>query len=117
MTLAQLIEHADGRTFIRTGECDGCVQTVPGYCCTFMSFELSRKLSADEAHWASLHAGVRVDGSTLTLSIPCSALTTEGRCSLFGLPTRPEMCERYPELPAQVLDACSYKLVPVGTES
>ena len=111
--LAQLIQHADGRTFVREGECDGCHDRVPGYCCTFLSFSLSRALSDDEAYWASLHPGVKVDGSNLTLSIPCSALTPDGRCSLFGTDARPQMCERFPELPAQMLEGCSYTLTEV----
>ena len=110
--VAQLIQHADGRTYVREGECDGCQRPglTPGYCCTFMSFTLSRPLSEDESYWASLHEDVQVDGSTLNLSVPCSALTSEGRCSLFGTPARPAMCERYPELPGQVLEGCSYIL-------
>lgn len=109
MTTAALITHADGRVFLREGECDGCQR--PGVkaanCCTFMVLPLARSWSADEASWAALH-GVKVEGATATLQIACSALSEDGRCGLFGKPERPAMCNRYPEMPEQLLEGCAF---------
>lgn len=74
-----------------------------------MVLPLARAWSPDEAHWASLH-GITVEGNTATLNVACSALTKEGRCELFGKPERPAMCDRYPEMPEQVLAGCAYRL-------
>ena len=109
--VADLIQHADGRTYLRTGECDGCKGKAT--CCTFLMFTLQRPLSEDEARWANLHPGVHVEGDSLRLDIACSALV-DGRCSLFGSEERPAMCVRYPELPQQLLEGCSYEMKEVA---
>jgi hypothetical protein len=108
---ADLIQHADGRTYLRTGECDGCKGKAT--CCSFLMFTLSRPLSEDEARWANLHPGVHVEGDSLRIDTPCSALD-HGRCSLFGSEERPAMCVRYPELPQQLLVGCSYEMKEVA---
>ena len=38
LVAADLITHADGRKFVREGECDGCARPglTPGQCCTFI---------------------------------------------------------------------------------
>jgi hypothetical protein len=109
---ADLITHADGRRYLRTGECDGCASTKPGQCCTFLQFPLAREFSADELAWAELHPGVTIIGQSARIDIPCGALD-HGRCTLFGHPERPKLCERYPEQPDQLLDGCAYELVEV----
>mgnify|MGYP001571890559 CR=1 FL=1 len=110
---AALITHADGRRYIRTGECDGCKHGRVAQCCTFLAMPMQRHLSADEARWAELHPGILVQDNFMVVNVACSALTDDGLCSLFGSPERPAMCERFPELPEQVPEGCAYKLVEV----
>ncbi len=110
--MGALIEHADGRTFVREGECDGCGGEAR--CCTFIELPLARALSEDERDWAGLHPAVSSDGSTIRIDAACSALQ-DGRCALFGDPERPAICGRSPELPEQVLAGCSYTLEEVVT--
>ena len=107
---ADLIQHADGRKYLRTGDCNGCDGLAQ--CCTFMALPLARNLTEDESRWVSLHPGMSVDGSTLRIDIACSALDN-GRCTLFGTPDRPDMCGRYPEVPEAVLPGCAYSLMEV----
>src|SRR3972149_7149506 len=102
MVIGSLIEHADGRKFIRIGECDSCRTTKPGQCCTFVQLPLARMLSTDEVKWVELHPGLRVSGQSIRIEVACSALDG-ALCSLFGKPERPALCERYPEEPAQLL--------------
>ena len=102
-----LIEHADGRKFLRHGECDGCVGREVAACCTFIALPLVRKLSADEQRWVELHPALDVVGQSIHYNVACSALEA-GRCTLFGQQARPAMCERYPELPEQLLAGCAY---------
>ena len=108
--LADRIAHADGRVFLRMGECDGCAHTAPGQCCTFVRLPLARSLTEDETRWVHLHPGLTVIGQTIDIQAACQALD-HGRCTLFALPDRPTLCGRYPEQPDQVLDGCAYELV------
>ena len=105
---ADLITFAD-RQYLRTGACDGC-----GLCCTFMVLP-ERPLTPDETKWLRLHDGAEtlyLAGATGRIDIPCSALS-DGKCSLYGSPERPEMCGRYPEMPEQLIDGCKYTLTEV----
>lgn len=113
MPLADLITHADGRRFLRTGLCDGCALIHPGQCCTFVRLPLARALSADEQRWVALHSGLSIVGQSIQIDVACSALDG-GRCSLYGLPERPQLCVRYPELPEQVLAGCAYTLTEIA---
>ena len=47
--------------------------------------------------------------------IPCTKLTEDGLCSVFGTPERPKMCAPYPEHPLDVegIDFCTYKFQPI----
>ena len=108
-----LIAHADGTTYLRGGECDGCRSGVVAQCCTHLMLPLARSLSPDEQRWVELHPGLSVVGQNVRIDTPCSALH-EGLCSLFGSDDRPAMCVRYPELPEQVLDGCAYTLEKVS---
>ena len=114
--MATLVEHADGRKFVRTGECDGCATHAVAQCCTFMVLPLARPLSEDEAYWVGLHPGVTAEGNQLRIDSVCSALV-DGRCSLFGSEERPAMCERAPELPQQLLPGCAYSLVEIERDT
>lgn len=105
---ADLITFID-REYLRTGECDGCKATDPGACCKFIVMP-ERPLTADELKWVRLHPGV--EGLTGRHDIPCSALS-EGVCTLYGSPERPEMCVRYPEMPEQLIPGCAYTLTEV----
>jgi len=103
---SSLISYPDGTTYRRTGECDGCVDSLPGKCCTYVKLPLARELTPDEVKWLELHPGLSIDGTAVRIEIPCSALKN-GRCELFGKPERPTMCERYPELP-ELDSGCAY---------
>ena len=113
---SQLITHADGRVFLRHGDCDGC--RVPGLvqaaCCRYLELPLARPLTPAEIRWAELHAGVSiVPGEFISyvhFNVACDALTPEGDCSLFGTPERPAMCETAPAVPEQLLAGCAYEL-------
>ena len=109
---ADLITHTDGRTYFRTGECDGCLTTRPGQCCTFIVLPLAREMSSDEVRWIELHPGLSVRGKMIQIETACSALEG-GRCTLFGKAERPDLCVRYPEQPNQMLAGCSYTLTEV----
>ena len=111
MSSADLIQHADGRTFVRFGECNGCLGKAA--CCQFLMLPLARALSEDEVRWVELHPMVRIDDQNVRIESRCSALDNEGRCTLFGTPKRPEMCVRYPEQPEQLVPGCSYELESV----
>jgi hypothetical protein len=116
---ATLISHADGREFIRMGECDGCKRhgVTQAQCCTFLAMPTARRLTQDEAHWAELHPGILVQDNHMVVNVACSALTADGLCSLFGSPERPAMCERFPELPEQVPVGCAYTFsAPMGAK-
>ncbi len=63
--------------------------------------------------WVRLHGIDVIEWSGHTLAripIPCSALTAEGACALYGKPGRPAICASFPVAPADLfgLDACSY---------
>ncbi len=103
----ELIVFPD-KTYRRSGECDGCKRPglTPGQCCTYIQLPLARKLTPDEKRWVELHPGLTVNGQNVRIDIQCSALS-DGLCTLFGKPERPELCSRYPE--HSDLDAgCSY---------
>lgn len=110
---AVLISHTDGRSFIREGACDGCVDSVPGKCCTYLELPLARQLSDDERRWVELHPTLSVVGQSIHIDVACSALH-EGKCELFGKEERPQMCVRFPEQPDQVIAGCSYTLKEVA---
>ena len=47
----------------------------------------------------------------IRIETKCSALTDEGRCSLYGTAERPEMCERWPDdVEAQAPVGCAYRV-------
>ena len=49
------------------------------------------------------------------VNVPCTALTEDGRCNVFGTPARPELCRTYPEHPMDMegIDFCTYRFDPV----
>ena len=94
----------------RTGECDGCNRPglTPGQCCTYIQLPLARPLSPDERKWVELHPGITINETSVRIETACSALTEEGRCSLYGLPERPLLCATYPQQPF-LDEGCSYQ--------
>lgn len=111
-----LIQFADGRTLLRHGECDGCNRPglTPGACCSFISLPLSRPYNEDERAWAEMHQGLSfIDNQTIKVESRCSALTDEGKCALYGLPSRPVMCQNAPEVPEQLIPGCAYTFTEV----
>ena len=97
---------------MRVGECTpNC-----GACCRFLRLQVPPEYGSnpDVRNWVELH-GIRlqnIDGGTFAfLQVPCSALTEEGLCSLYGKPERPDLCNHYPMTPPAltgVEDVCSY---------
>ena len=98
---SELIVFPDA-AYRRSGECDGCKGLAR--CCTYVSLPLARLLSEDETRWVELHPGIKVEGLSVRIDTPCSALK-DGQCSIHE--DRPQICRNYPELPG--LDSgCSY---------
>ena len=72
-----------------------------------------RALVTDEIGWLNLHGLDIYAPRNTRIDVDCSALDTDGRCSLVGMPQRPRMCINYPEHPG--LDpACSYRFEKVA---
>lgn len=94
---------------MRTGTCDGCQRpgVTPGQCCTYIQLPLARNLTQDEKLWVELH-GLKMIGKDVRIEVRCQALTTDGRCSLYGKPERPQMCSDWPDHPDQLPQGCSY---------
>lgn len=112
-----LIDLADGRRLLRSGSCDGCNRPglTPGQCCTYIALPLSRPYTEDERNWVQLHPGLSfLNESTIKVDVRCSALTEDGRCSLFGLPERPLICQQAPVVPEQLMDGCAFSLTEVS---
>ena len=99
-------------TYERQGTCtEGC-----GACCTFLRLQVPPEYGTnpDVRKWVELH-DVRLqelDGGLFAfIKQPCSALTEEGLCGLYGTPERPDLCNSYPMTPAAltgIQDVCSY---------
>lgn len=98
---------------VRQGSCIKC-----GMCCKVLRLQVPKPYltNLDVKHWVELH-GVKLheaDGGVwATIRIPCSALTPEGLCSLHGTPDRPDLCEKWPFGPRDLvgLPECSYSYV------
>jgi Fe-S-cluster containining protein len=96
----------------REGSCTaGC-----GACCKSIRLQVPPEYSQNEdiRRWVELH-GIKlaeVGGGTFAfLSIPCSALTEEGMCSLMGTADRPELCSHWPATPEAMTgleEVCTY---------
>ena len=102
--------------YVRQGECTvGC-----GACCKLLRLQVPPEYGSnpDIRKWVELH-GVRLvnlDGGVFAmLTLPCSALTEDGKCSLYGTPERPDLCNHWPMTPAALLgveDVCTFSFVP-----
>ena len=97
---------------MRLGECKpNC-----GACCQSLRLQVPPEYGAnpDIKRWVELHGVklVELDGGTFAmLPQPCSALTEDLRCDLYGTPERPLLCSEWPATPAalaSVADVCSY---------
>lgn len=107
---------------MRVGECTvGC-----GACCRSIRLQVPPSYSqdADIRKWIELH-GIRLserDGGTFAqIDIACSALTSEGMCSLIDSPERPELCSHWPATPAALEgleEVCTFSFVggPQGND-
>ena len=68
----------------------------------------------DYVHWAALHdVDIYEQGDRLVarLPIPCSKLTDDKMCALFGSNERPDMCSRYPRTVRElkgIEEVCTY---------
>lgn len=97
----------------RQGECvAGC-----GACCRFIQLQVPPEYAQnqDVRRWIELH-GISITerdgGAFARIDVSCSALTTEGMCSLIGTAERPELCSHWPATPAAMQgleDVCSYR--------
>ncbi len=73
----------------------------------------------DWIKWMELH-GVKLFkmGGSLQVSIPipCTKLTDDGMCGVFGTDERPEMCATYPQSGLEIgglEDVCTYKFAKI----
>lgn len=125
---SDLVQLTNGLTYRRTGECDSCQRPgiTPGQCCTYVQLPLARDLTADERKWVELHGGILIvetpEGQAVRIAEPCTALSEDGRCVLFGSPIRPEMCEDFPQWPGSIkglpqgAGSCAYKFELINKE-
>jgi Fe-S-cluster containining protein len=106
--------------WIRLGSCE------PGLCgsacCRFIVLEVNPiyLADADTAAWVRLH-GIELterNGRTLArLPLPCTALDSDGRCTLYGSPERPDICVTFPVTPAALLgvdNVCTFAFTPTA---
>ncbi len=100
------------------GDCLNC--SARGKCCSFLRLQVppEYKSNPDIHNWVGLH-GIKlldIDGGVFAmLPIPCTALTEDGLCSLYGTPERPELCSHWPASPSALIgieDVCTYSFVP-----
>mgnify|MGYP001605524450 CR=1 FL=1 len=104
--------------YLRSGGCSlGC-----GACCQYLVLPLDKRLLNntterldDFIYWAKLH-GIEItnDGDWLAarIPLPCKELDQETLlCKLYGTPERPDICNRYPRSPADILNIkdCTYE--------
>ena len=106
----------------RIGECTvGC-----GACCQFLVLQVNPHYMEVEhvKKWIELHGislSRRSGGVWAQIPLHCSALTEEGKCSLYGMPERPLSCDTFPQSQADIdlVDAwigektCSYNFEEV----
>lgn len=101
--------------WVREGECQP--RQCGSACCRFLLLEVNPvyRQSSDLASWLGLHGVELVEryGRTLArIPLPCSALATDGACTLHGTPAKPAICRAYPQQPADLFGlepgACSY---------
>jgi Fe-S-cluster containining protein len=98
----------------RLGSCEPAL--CDAACCRFIAIEVNPIYLSqpDLAAWVRLHRIELVDvGGRALARIPfaCSALNSDGRCSLYGKPERPQLCADYPMAPASLIgveDVCTY---------
>ena len=87
----------------REGDCTvGC-----GACCKFLTINVNPDYytSEDAKAWVELHGiRVRMSGGVCWMDIPtpCSALTDDGRCGIYGKPERPKGCDTFPQSQAEI---------------
>lgn len=98
----------------RLGSCEP--KLCGSACCQFLTLEVNPIYAEqpDLVHWISLH-GIelyeREKRVLARISIPCSALTTDGRCRLYGTDERPRVCADFPVTPVALLgveDVCTF---------
>lgn len=85
-------------------------------CCQFIVVEVNPIYlrQPDLASWVRLHRLELLEhaGRTLVrIPMACSALATDGRCTLYGMPERPAICQDFPMTPASLLgveSVCTY---------
>jgi len=116
-----LVSFTPSGTYVRTGGCEpGCGLV----CCQFLVLPIDPRVRAhpryeDWKHWVELHGLTLVeDGGELLvrINIPCSALTEDGLCSLYGKPDRPKLCDRFPRQPGDLVGLegqCKYRFTKV----
>lgn len=102
---------ADAPASMRRGQClPNC-----GACCVFVRLQVPPTYrDGDVRNWLGLH-GISIQeigGATFAVvGRPCSELTPDKRCGLYGKPERPRLCEEYPATPGAlrgIEDVCGY---------
>lgn len=86
---------------MRLGECNSCTA-----CCQFLILQVNPAyLDADRRAWIELH-GIHLfeqDGGVwVRINASCHRLTTDGKCGVFGLPERPQMCDQFPAVQTDI---------------
>ena len=99
---------------VREGTCQP--QMCGSACCTFALLDVNPlyRQDADMRNWLALH-GIEITeqgGHTLArLPLACTALGDAGRCTLYGRPERPALCDAFPMAPASLVGLggrCTY---------
>ncbi len=91
-------------TLTRIGQCPatGC-----GKCCEFLELEVHPFYQQDDdtRKWVTLHGitlSTREQRVYARIPVPCSALTADKRCGVYGTEARPELCSAWPNMPADI---------------
>lgn len=85
-------------------------------CCKVIILDVNPiyQTDPDLAIWLGLHGiDLASHGTRVIARIPlaCTALNGEGRCSLYGQPDRPTLCDDFPRGPGDLLgikDVCTF---------
>lgn len=97
----------------RIGSClPGC-----GACCQWLTLETNPFYAhnADARRWVELHGLTLREGADgrvfARIPLPCTELTEDKQCGLWGMPERPALCAAWPSTPAALAplrDVCGY---------
>lgn len=98
----------------RLGSCEPAL--CGSACCQFILLEVNPIYleQPDLANWIRLHGITLVEREKRVLAkiaLPCTALSRQGHCELYGKSERPAICADFPVTPLALLginDVCTY---------